>query len=303
MTHLTKHTLKHRIPATAAALVLVSTPLLAGCGGDDDIADAIKNADEPTTQVTDAGTSGDTSASDDAGSADNSMELKPVSFALPEPSGAPDGFRRLQADCAPDDPWFTYAVPETWELTGTGYGGSGSPLSDSVDQTFSTDIGDVKIETDPDSVRPDGTILDNSGQPFQSFDYDYTRGDETKRITFEEVGTVSVGDQDVEVMVADQAQAPDFLSSTEYKARVQLAMLPNPAPGDDDKLQPASMLMTVTHDAEDGDLPTDTVEQMVGSFAMPSCTKDMIVARLEVRFGQDVDGDGQVASPEDLFPS
>ncbi|PWG73393.1 hypothetical protein DF186_23305, partial [Enterococcus hirae] len=78
-------------------------------------------------------------------------------------------------------------------------------------------------------------------------------------ITYDEVATASVGDQDVAVLVAEQDQAPEMLGATEYNARLELAELPNPAPGDDDGSTPASMVVTISFDAEELELAADEV--------------------------------------------
>lgn len=222
----------------------------------------------------------------DPGDGGFSREVKEPLFPLPEPDGAPDGYERIAASCEEPEEfgaWFTYAVPADWELTGSS-SGSGSPLAINTDLTF---------------TRPDGTLLDPAGEPFVSYDYIYKVNGEPTEITFDPVDTVSVGDQEVDIVVARPDQAPDILSSTEFKARVETAKIPNPA-DDEDGYRPTSLTITLVHDPADGELSDDVVATVVESLAMPSCSIDHTVAILEINFNEDLDGDGDVDGAEDI---
>lgn len=284
-------------PATALAAALL---LLAGCG-DDDTGGLDQAIEDLPTDVPDEETAPD-ELDDPAGEGLAEPELQPLRIMLPEPTDPPAGFRAIPPVCEADEGgvWFTFAVPEGWDATGRSFGGSGSPLGDSIDLRFDTGDGDVTVATDPDSRRPDGTILNGAGEEWESFDYDYTRGEESGRITYDEVATASVGDQDVAVVVAEQDQAPEMLGATEYKARLELAELPNPAPGDDDGITPASMVVTISFDAEELELAADEVVEILSTFAAPECTVDRIVAGREILLGEDVNGDGEVSTVDDL---
>ncbi len=63
------------------------------------------------------------------------------------------------------------------------------------------------------------------------------------------------------------------------------------------------MVVTILHDAEEMDLDTDTVTQIIESFAIPECTQRQVVTEREVLLGQDIDGDGEVATIEDMVNS
>lgn len=232
----------------------------------------------------------------------------PPQRILPAESTVAAGFVEVAAECADPGGYaapLALTVPDGWEARGLGSAGGGSPLTGNVDLTFSTPEGNVVVGIDHDSVGPDGTVLVN-GEPFESFDYDYetfssSGEDGSGTISFEKVADVSVGDQEVELWVADQAQGSSFSSMTEHKARVRTADLTNPARGDSDGLTPASMVISVSHDAESTDVSTDDVAGIVAGLALPDCAWAQEVARLEMTFGEDLDGDGSVATPQDLF--
>lgn len=178
---------------------------------------------------------GDDTGDDGERDGSGDRELEPLRFLLPDESDPGAGFTRVTAECADTEgygAYVTFAHPEGWDPSGRGSGGGGSVLGTSVDLRFTTENGEVEVEMEADSRRPDGPPLNSDGEPFESFDYESTRGDDTVTISYEPVGTVTVGEQEAEIVVADQAQAPDFLSRTEHKVRLELAELPNPAPGD-----------------------------------------------------------------------
>lgn len=294
-------------------VVAVAALALAGCGGDDggDESGLPSGLDE---LVEDAGDGGELDLGDD-GSSDGDataegtdLEIVPPRFHLPAAADVPSGFEMLPAACDPPEgegTWITYAVPEAWENTSRGSGGSGSPLSTSTELGFvRPDAGDVSVDVEPENRMPDGTILDGSGEEWESFDYEITTysddGETTDQIAFESRGTVTVGEQDVEIWVADQAQS-EMLRSTQAKARVEAADLPNPAIGDDDKLAPASFVVTISWDADAGEVDDGTMGSILRTLTMPECTRDRIVAQSEVQLGVDLDDDGEVATVEDLF--
>ncbi|QGG96792.1 hypothetical protein [Actinomarinicola tropica] len=309
---MTNHPNRLRRTRRGAVIAAAAVLLLSGCGDDggddttsppglDDLVGG--NGDVGGDDPNDAG-HGDTG---DDGSVE--LEIVPPSFHLPATADVPSDFEVLPAACdAPDGDgtWITYAVPEDWDNTSRSGGGSGSPLSTSTELGFvRPDAGDVSVDLEPESRMPDGTILDASGEEWESFDYEITTysgdGETTTEVTFESRGTVTVGEQDVEIWVADQSQAPDELGSTEAKARVEVADLPNPAAGDEDKLRPASFVVTISWDAEDGDIDDATIGSIIESLTLPDCTRERIVALEEVQLGEDLDGDGEVSTAQDLF--
>lgn len=294
------HTPGYRRTRLSAALVATCLLVVACGGGGGELAEAEEELSDMVSEMEEAAETMPT----DPGETPNEMEVLPPEFHLPEATDPPAGYARIPAMCETEDggAWITYAVPEEWEATSRGGGGSGSPLSTSLELGFDLSSGGgVSVDLEPESRQPDGTIVGSDGQPFESFDYDYSIGDDSTTITFDSLGNVTVGDQEIEVWVAPRDQAPDFLSTTEHKARFEVASTPNPAPGDDDGYMPASYVLTVTHDPDDVDLDDETVTTLVESLALPACTIDEVQVTQEVRFGEDFNGDGEVATAEDLM--
>lgn len=229
-------------------------------------------------------------------------EIVPLEILLPEEGTTPSGWTRLPATCASPEGvgWFTHAVPAGWEKGGVG-SGSGGPLGHSVDVTYRTGSGEVTVALDGDSRDHDGEFTDGSDG---SFDYEWESfgddGTASGEITFDRMSTVQVGDQEVEIFVADPSQAPDIVSSVEHKARVEVAQVPNPAPGDRDGQRPHSYVIEIRYSPEDVQLPDATVEGIVASLAMPECSREMLVVTTEVQLSADVDEDGNVATAEDF---
>lgn len=286
------------------ATLLATTLVLTACGGaTDELAEAEDEFSELIDEMEKAAEETPEDAGDDPAVA-SAREVLPPEFHLPEPTDSPAGYSRVPAVCESDadGAWITYAVPEDWENNSRGGGGSGSPLSASLELGFDLPNGGrVSVDLEPESRRPDGSIVTSSGEPFESFDYDYSIGDDSTTITFDSLETVSAGDQEIDVWVAARDQAADFLSATEHKARFEVASLPNPAPGDDDGYMPASFVLTVVHNPDEVDLDDGVVTNVVESLALPACTTDRVQQEQELRFDEDFDGDGEVATPDDLM--
>ena len=69
---------------------------------------------------------------------------------------------------------------------------------------------------------PAGTVIDSNGDPWESFDYDSSIGDNTATSTYDNGATLQLGGQGADLWHVDPAQAPEFVSSTEYKVRKEL---------------------------------------------------------------------------------
>lgn len=283
------------------------TVVLAACGGG--AADELTEAEDEFSQLIEDMEDIEESAEDLPEEGDDpggfAQEVLPPEFHLPEPTDPPAGYTRIPAMCESDGgdgAWITYAVPEDWENNSRGGGGSGSPLSTSLELGFDLpDSGRIGVELDTEPRQPDGSITTRSGEPFESFDYDYSVGDDSTTITFDSLETVAAGDQEIEVWVAPRDQAPDFLSTTEHKARFEVASLPNPAAGDDDGYMPASYVLTVVHNPDEVQLDDEVVTTLAESLALPACTVDRVQQEQELRFDEDFNGDGEVATPDDLM--
>jgi hypothetical protein len=296
---------KRGIQAMTVAALLTFTAC--GGGGDDSSAKEANKRKTTTTAATDRGAP--TTA------AGSTAAAEPV-LVLPLDAEAPEGFRAAAEYCRADPgttdeegthrTWIGYAVPEAWKNAGFSGGGSGGP-HDSQALKFDVDGGNslhgmVEVGVDWDSRSPDGTVLDANGDPFTSFDYEITTmGDETTttQVTYDEVGTVDIGEGSADLFYRDPAQSPDDLGTTaQYKARVAAYELPRNQ-GEPGELTPSSFVVTVEFDAEDTPLESDVIEKILGSFTMPQCTWDKVLADAELQLGVDLDGDGKTRDAED----
>lgn len=246
--------------------------------------DAAREAEVPDTEATGA---------EDAG-------VKPIELLLPDTSAAPAGFHTVPAICDTEADgsnfraWYTFAVPAEWTPTGR-IGGSTSPHNEGTSLDFSPN--GVRVALEGDTVLDDGSIGDRQGEAWTSFDYDYTVGDETTTVRYEELGTVAIGEQEVAIMTAPHAQAPDILNATEYKARIHAANLYGTFT--DGSAYPVSFVVTITASSDEKELPTEVVEGIVASIAMPECASRHTIVEREASLNIDVDGDGEIATPAD----
>lgn len=289
---------------TAAMLTLASC---GGGGGSDDSSDA-RTAETTVTEATDV-EDGDGDGEDAPAGVVETAEAVSI---LPIGGEAPQGYRLGEASCAAeDDPdsetterntWIVYGVPEGWDPQGFTGGGSGGP-HDSEEITFDTDGGNssdgrVSVDVEWDSRSPDGTVLDANGDPFESFDYDYSVGSDEHRVTYDRVATVQIGDGEADLFHLDPTQNTDMLGTdVEYKARVEAYEVPRN--GELDQTTRYSFVVTVGFDGDDVELSQADVEEILGSFAMPQCTWDRILADAELMLGVDLDGDGHVRNADD----
>ncbi|HET8930486.1 MAG TPA: hypothetical protein VFN21_07510 [Acidimicrobiales bacterium] len=294
------------------ALSVTSMLTLASCGGGGgDTSDS--EQDKRSTTVA-AASEKPTSSTDASTTSAEAVAILPVG------GEAPEGYRLGDASCDADGAqsddtetddtkrptWIVYGVPEGWDAQGYSGGGSGGP-QDSQELTFDTDGGNssdgrVKIGVEWDSRMPDGTVLDVNGDPFESFDYDIeymTEPEKNARITYDEVASVEVGDDSADLFFQDPAQNPEELGTTmQYKARVLAYELPKSSAELDETSQ-QSFVVTFEFDSEDVDLTQDDVEKILGSFTIPECTWDKVLADAELRLGVDLDGDGHARNAED----
>jgi hypothetical protein len=271
----------------------------------------------------------DTSDSDESRDSEQAIDANapdPVSV-LPFETEVPPGHRMLPASCEPgypDDPdrpkgasddssedganystWITYAVPETWETVGLGSAGSGSVTGSDEDLTFSLDGGDgskgrVNIEVAWDTRGYDGNITNADGEVWESFDYDVQSGDDETTITYENVATLEVGDQEADLFYRDPAQAPDHLSGTQYRVRLNALELPRATTGGGYELVPESFVVTIEFDDETTSLDQATIESVVGSFVLPECSWNKTLLDYELLLNLDLDGDGHIRDSDDV---
>lgn len=287
---------------------------LGACGGGTD-----DTTSEPEIQPApdDTDTAGDTSPDSEAASAEDFPD--PVAV-LPFEIEVPSGFRMLPAECDLDDSddetaddddsgdgsdystWITYAVPETWTTVGRGSAGSGSVTGSDQDLSFRTGDGGARlnIAVEWDNRDLDGNITDFDGEPWESFDYDSRIGDDETTITYEQVTTLKVGDQQAELYHLDPTQAPDHVSTTQYKVRLEAFELPSRASGGDHELAPESFVVTVELDQDDAALDQATIEAVVESFVLPECSWDKVLSDRELMLNLDLNRDGHIRNAEDV---
>lgn len=300
---------RHRVVRRGIQAMTVAALLtFTACGGGDD--SSTKDADKRSSE------SSTTAERGPSTTAAGSTAAAEAVLALPLDAEAPEGYRaaaehcRAEAGTTDEDgtyrTWIGYAVPEAWKNAGFSGGGSGGP-HDSQALKFDVDGGNslhgmVEVGVDWDSRSPDGTLLDANGDPFSSFDYEITTmGDEktTTQVTYDEVGSVDIGERSAELFYRDPAQSPDDLGTTaQYKARVIAYELPRNQ-RELDELTPSSFVVTVEFDAEDTPLESDVVEKILASFTMPQCTWDKILGDAELQLGVDLDGDGKARDAGD----
>ncbi|MFP3915083.1 MAG: hypothetical protein ACLFWM_09430 [Actinomycetota bacterium] len=60
-------------------------------------------------------------------------------------------------------------------------------------------------------------------------------------------------------------------------------------------------VVSVAHDPGEVDLDTEVVNTLIGSLALPACTTDRVLVGREVLLGEDLNGDGEVATAEELM--
>jgi hypothetical protein len=279
-----------RLAATLACCTLPFT--LLACGSDDD-GDAASDLLDQIEQEIGTEIDVDAGSGPDAGDgpSDPDAPLPEPEFALTGDVDPPDGWVEDPANCRSDDesgpPLFAYHVPSEWDRTGSGYGGSGG-AGGSGDHTYELPEGlTVEVEIDSDGYADAmGTPADGSGQPWETWDYDITSysdaGEETHRATYDEVDPVEIDGESFDLWRLDQAQS-DLISASEYKLRIVYAQVPYR--GVEVGLRPESATVTITWDADDGELDEAVARDLLGSFRLDECARELIVEQLELIHG------------------
>lgn len=279
-----------RLLAALGALLLC-TSALAACGesestsrdatdGSSAASDGTTDADQPDASNGDAG-AGQTGPG----------EVRAPEFMLTGPVDAPAGWVLDPANCvSPEEsgpPFFDYFVPGDWVRRGSGYGGSGG-VTGSGDHSYELPGGmrvTVKVETDSysgtDPIAADGT-------PWETWDNDIVEftdaGERTTRITYTELDPVEIDGETFDLYRLDQAQS-GLLSASEYKLRIVFADVPTGARGQDRR--PESAPVTISWDAEDGDLSDDTVRELLSTFRVATCAQEGLVELYEILTGSE----------------
>lgn len=294
---------------------------LGACGGDDDGSTASVPSVPDDLNVPEL----DIEADDDLGETAPAEDVADPVALLPLEARTPSGFRQLPAKCDPGFPqdperrgsgeaddgqdgeveystWITYAVPEEWGTGGHGSAGSGGVTGTDEDRSFDFDPensakGRLEVEVNWASVDEEGRILDSAGEVSDGFDYESKIGDDEVTITYENVATVTVGDQETDLFYMDPTQAPEHVSSTEYRAHLDVMELPWQLGNSSSRMH--SVVVVISFDAEQNPVAQETVEKILGSFTLPACTWERTLLDQEMIAQVDLNGDGHIRTPEE----
>ncbi|MEO6988080.1 MAG: hypothetical protein ABI239_05465 [Aquihabitans sp.] len=292
------------------AVGVVGALVLVGCsgGGGDEMSSGSRGA-----ATTVAGQPGSDTDDVDVDDAEQPVVVgEPVSH-VPFDGEAPDGYRMITGDCEANaeaaaeaeaageydyQSAIVFAVPEDWDGWGRGSGGSGGVTGTDVDLKYNTSAsGEVAVEYEWDDRGPGGAIYDGS-EPWESFDYESIDQDSvTTIIEYEQVGSIDIQDQTVDLFYRDPSQAPDLVDGEEYKARVSMFDIPNSLSADG--MDQYSVVFTITFDENTAQVDQDVIEAIIGSVSMPTCVWDEMLLVEEVMRQADLNGDGDVKSMED----
>lgn len=295
-----------------------------GSGGGDDSSDNTAPQGANEAPPTESGDRPDESPDEQEPA--NADAPEPVAL-LPLEARTPTGFRQVAANCDPGYPsdpnrsgseepdvdagedrystWITYAVPEEWGTGGRGAAGSGGVTGTDEDRSFdlnseNSSAGRVTIDVGWDNTNQNGEIVDWEGEPWTSFDYDSAIGDDEVTITFDNVGTVTVGDQEADLFYLDPAQAPEHVSHAEYRSRLNVFELPRNEGMNSFVPHKYSVVVTISFDHEQAELEQEMVEQILESFTLPECTWESTLLDHEIILNVDLNGDGHIRSVEDV---
>lgn len=278
----------------------------------DEIPTDLADLDVPTglADVGGEGSGGEGQAGSDDGASGSTHVLEQVEFLVDPDGTTPDGWTRTISLCqaqSKDDRangGVTFAVPSDWTVQGRSMGGGTSPLGDPFETGFKNG---ASVDFTSAIRRPRDDKLKDSGtdQLWTSFDYDWSSygdgGEQSGTITFESIGTAQLGEQQAEVFYADPAQNPEVLGTTAtYKTHVDVARIPNPAPGSQTGYRTATFTVTIEYDNSEGALDPAVVTTIVSSVGLPECARHIVVVSREVMLNADLNGDGVVATVDDM---
>lgn len=300
---------------------------LSACGGGDEVPSS-DDVDSFMEELEGAQSEDEQPIDEAQAEEDAKAEAPDPSRSLPTETDVPSGYRMLPANCEPGRPndperteesdddttegeepdfstWITYTVPEAWEPTTISRGGGSALVGTDEELTFDFTDSDgsrnqVKILVNGDYRHADGSITDHSGDPWETFDYDSTSGEDSTQITYDNVGTVQAGDQEAELFYLDQAQAPIHVPRTQYKMRLEAIEIPHMNMQGEYELMGDSFVVTFEFDKESASLDQTTVETIASSFVLPECTYDNTLMKAERMLGLDLNTDGEVYDHDDF---
>lgn len=281
-------------PNRAIAALCALAIALTACGDDDDAgADRIEDLiDDVGDTLDDDGGAAPVDGEDDSDGGSASGEVRPPEFVLTGPVEAPPGSVLDPASCdGPDESgpsFFEYYVPGDWIRRGSGSSGSGG-VTMSGDHRYELPDG-TSVELDIDMDAYTGTVpLDHKGGEWETWDFDiveYTdAGEETTRITYDEIDPVEIDGEDFDLYHLDQAQS-DLASLSEYKLRIVFGEVPTEGAAGQDR-RPESATVTFAWNADRGDLAEAQAREVLSTFRLAECAEEGLVELYETLTGAD----------------
>lgn len=279
--------------ATLGALIFC-TCALAACGDSDSesmFRDVTDGSPAASDEVADENLS-DASDGDAGVGQTGPGEVRPPEFMLTGSVDEPTGWVLDPANCvSPDEsgpPFFDYFVPGDWVRRGSGYGGSGG-VTGSGDHSYELPDGmRVTMDVETDSYSG-GDPIATDGTPWETWDNDIVEftdaGERTTRITYTELDPVEIDGERFDLYVLDQVQS-DLVSASEYKLRIVFADVPTGGVTGQDR-RPESAPVTISWDADDGDLPEDTVRELLSTFRLATCAQEGLTELYETLTGSE----------------
>lgn len=290
---------RRRRRRSIAAVAVAATLVVAGCGSSDDSADQGDGDPAPGSTAPDSGTATTPDGDPEDGPSDPVDAT--IEVLVPQQTTAPAGFTTIDPSCASPDSgigWFSYAVPDSWTPAGVSSGGSGSAFGSITDARFDTPSGSVTVTITPDDRDAEDRIVDGQGEPDETLDSEQSVDGTGVTVTQAGVSMVAVGDQMVELAVADQTQAGGS-GETVYRARIEVLKAPSFLTNGE-TIRTESLVMSI-HLGGDTVLSAEEAEEIVGSFSLPDCTLERFTITAEMSVNMDLDGDGRVSEAADLL--
>lgn len=289
----------HRFRPKPVLAALLAGVLLAGCGGGDNDGGSAQEGKTPAEIAQEIREPEASSNGDDDGPAESAERVGSLEFFVPETVEAPAGYTTLANACeAGDDElygaYIRYAVPDSWSAAGGGGSGTGGDLSGSVDHLFDSPEGKVWIALKRERRDEQNQVLGDGDEPTESFDYAYNLGDEEIRVVHSEAFTASIDGEDLQVWTLTDGSDLGNDGDAIYRVRVVAFHMTWPL----DAESTASFEMEIS--GAPAALDEDTVRTIIETVQIPECVRHRVIVTNEVTLSTDLDGDGHVATAEEL---
>jgi len=286
--------------AALAAAALLAAGALSGCGGGGGESSGVAKTPAELAQdlAREHGVEAAAGEDDPTGVSPSGERTGTLEFFVPAAVDAPSGYRLLDDACEAEDDdyggYIRFAVPEIWTASGRGSSGSSYDLSGSVDHRFTTENGGVTIEFDRDQRDERDEVVSPDGEPTESFDYRYTTGDVETHVVHTEAFSATIDGRDLPVWTVTDGSDLHAGDDALYRVRVTAFHVTWPVDG----RSTTSFTMTLTGAPED--LGDDVAKAIVESVQVSDCVRETVTVVNELTFSTDLDGDGEVATPEEL---